>query len=205
MINYYERYRLVDSFMRCEDRIFNLGKSTPNLLRLIIESLGVELPKDSKYFKNSDTIIVSTDDIVGKNYILYENVKYTLILLPTSIRSDDYNITEKIKALFNVLEEGKKTVTMYDLQVSLQPLLITTAILSDLYAPFDDLAEVIYNAVLSDILNDEDDIINMMKYINDNTSDEKFKIDLFSNSSIFAIISIELATKIIKSYNTSNT
>lgn len=206
MINYYERYKLLDSFMRCEDRIYKLAKNTPSLLRLILETSGVELPEDSKYFKSSNMMIITTDDIVGKDYIMYENIEYSVIFLPSNIRSDDYDIAEKIKALFRVLKEDTKKTSLYDLQLSLVPFLTVTAILSDIYAPFNDLADLIITALLNTkyLGKDKDNVVNMMTYINDNTSEDKFMNNLFSNSGIFTIIDRSLATLIVTSYNTFN-
>lgn len=205
-MNNYKKYKLLDYFMRSEDRVFNLNKRPNALLTNIIDyNFDIDV-SESKMFTNNDNdmIIISTKNVVAREYIQYEGKKVLLILLPTSLRTDDYSIKNKIITLTNIMYDKSEcnNNSIYGLQDRLLPLLYTTVILGDMYSPFSDLADLIIDTIfIENTINETDrkNIKDMMEYIN-SINDDKFRNDLFNNSGIFTIINKDLAKTIVNSY-----
>lgn len=209
MVNNFLKYKALDYFIRSENRIFNLNKTpTPMLKNIIKTNFNIDLEYDNKMIQTEDIILVSNKEVVLKEYIMYEGKKTLLVLLPESIRSDDYTIDNKITTIYNLLEDGSSIGnTIYSYQNKLVPLIIITFILSDMYAPFNQLADHIVEVLFDkDKLPDKcrDELIQVLKYLNSIT-EEKDKIGILNNSELFAIIDKQIAQSIVRAYKRSNT
>ena len=206
MENMYIRYKSLDYFIRSEDRMFNLNKKTPkNISSIIYSNFGIELSDDSRIVQYDNIIIVSSDNVIIREYIQLNNEKVLLLVLPDSIRNDEYSIENKISTLFKALYDGpRRGKSIYDYQLSLIPFIATTMIMGDMYAPYSQLIDTIINTLLVDINdNDRKEIITVMDYIHSLTSDYD-KNNLFSNSGIFSIINKNVASLIVDSYKPLN-
>lgn len=206
-MNYYELYKALDFAIRGEERILNLKSNDNPLLYSIIEtSTGVDKNKFIKFIESEDAGIILTDGVFGREFIQWNGKNYMIILLPYAIRTDEYNIQKKVETIFKALYDfdGHQSNDIYSLQMRLIPFLMTTMIMSDMYAPFDDLRELIINTLLDSFYitydNKTKELQQMMNHINDISTSDTTKKNLYMSSYIFAIIDKDLAKNIVISY-----
>lgn len=206
-MNYYELYKALDFAIRGEERILNLKSNDNPLLYSIIEtSTGVDKNKFIKFIESEDAGIILTDRVFGREFIQWNGKNYMIILLPYAIRTDEYDIKKKVETIFKALYDfhGHQSNDIYSLQMRLIPFLMTTMIMSDMYAPFDDLRELIIDTLLDSFYitydNKTKELQQMMNHINDISTSDNTKKNLYISSYIFAIIDKDLAKNIVKSY-----
>lgn len=206
-MNYYELYKALDFAIRGEERILNLKSNDNPLLYSIIEtSTGVDKNKFIKFIESEDAGIILTDRVFGREFIQWNGKNYMIILLPYAIRTDEYDIKKKVETIFKALYDfhAHQSNDIYSLQMRLIPFLMTTMIMSDMYAPFDDLRELIIDTLLDSFYitydNKTKELQQMMNHINDISISDNTKKNLYISSYIFAIIDKDLAKNIVKSY-----
>lgn len=203
-MNYYELYKALDFAIRGEERILNLKSNDNPLLYSIIEtSTGVDKNKFIKFIESEDAGIILTDGVFGREFIQWNGKNYMIILLPYAIRTDEYDIKKKVETIFKALYDfhGHQSNDIYSLQMRLIPFLMTTMIMSDMYAPFDDLRELIIDTLIDSFyITYDNKTKEMMNHINDISTSDNTKKNLYMSSYIFAIIDKDLAKNIVKSY-----